>query len=97
MRSLRRHGGHAPRTALPGGQLVYNSRTDGAFGPLFDPTAILYVRTSDLDSRPASSSRAVPVEPLILRARAGECIKLTLRNALPDAARSISTATTPCR
>ncbi|HEX6902848.1 MAG TPA: copper oxidase [Thermoanaerobaculia bacterium] len=68
--------------ALPGGRLVYNSRTDGAIGPLFDPTAILFVRTSDLDA----SGRllpAVPVEPLVLRARAGECIKLTLRNRLP--------------
>ena len=69
--------------ALPGGRLVYNSRNDaGGFGPLFDPTAILYVRTSDLNTvgqlRPG-----VPVEPLVLRARAGECIKLTLHNALP--------------
>ena len=69
--------------ALPGGRLVYNSRTDGAFGPLFDPTAILYVRTSDLVEGTTTLRSGVPAEPLILRARAGECIKLTLRNKLP--------------
>ncbi|HEV2846961.1 MAG TPA: copper oxidase, partial [Thermoanaerobaculia bacterium] len=71
--------------ALPNGRLVYNSRTDGSFGPLWDSTSILYVRTSDLDAvtgklKPGPASRP---EPLILRARAGECIKLTLRNKLP--------------
>ncbi len=72
--------------ALPNGRLVYNARTDGAFGPLWDSTSILYVRTSDLDAvtgklKPGPASRP---EPLILRARAGECIKLTLRNKLPS-------------
>jgi hypothetical protein len=69
--------------ALPGGRLIYNSRTDGSFGPLFDPTALLYVRTSDLDNS-GHLNPGVPIEPLILRARAGECIKLTLRNNLPE-------------
>jgi hypothetical protein len=68
--------------ALPNGRLVYNGRTDGDFGPLFDPTAILYVRTADLNG--VVLKPGVPVEPLVLRARAGECVKLTLRNALPD-------------
>ncbi|MEA2602502.1 MAG: manganese oxidase [Acidobacteriota bacterium] len=70
--------------ALPGGRLIYNSRADGTFGPLFDPTAILYVRTSDLNATTGQLNPGVPVEPLVLRARAGECIKLTLRNKLPD-------------
>ncbi|HEX2253496.1 MAG TPA: copper oxidase [Thermoanaerobaculia bacterium] len=70
--------------ALPNGELVYNGRTDD-FPPLFDPTAILYVRTSDLVSGASGLELdpAVPVEPLILRAAAGECIHLTLRNELP--------------
>ncbi len=38
----------AASTALPNGRLTYNARTDGSFGPLFDPTSIVYVRTSDL-------------------------------------------------
>jgi hypothetical protein len=70
--------------ALPNGRLVYNSRTDGSFGPLWDSTSILYVRSGDLDTagklKPGYSLRP---EPLILRATAGECIKLTLRNKLP--------------
>jgi hypothetical protein len=73
--------------ALPNGRLVYNSRTDGGFGPLFDPTSILYVRSGDLDTlgklKPGYNLRP---EPLILRAAAGECIKLTLRNKLPSTA-----------
>jgi manganese oxidase len=69
--------------ALPGGRLVYNDRDDGhGFSPLFDPTAILYVRSSDLNPS-GQLLGVVPVEPLILRARAGECVELTLHNRLP--------------
>ena len=71
--------------ALPNGRLVYNSRTDGSFGPLFDPTSILYVRSTDLDAAgKLKLSLSTRPEPLILRALAGECIKLTLRNKLPS-------------
>jgi hypothetical protein len=70
--------------ALPGGRLVYNNRTDGSFGPLWDSTSLLYVRSGDLDfSGKLKLSLASRPEPLILRAKAGECIKLTLRNKLP--------------
>ncbi|MDZ4230465.1 MAG: hypothetical protein U1B77_01450, partial [Dehalococcoidales bacterium] len=68
--------------ALPGGTLVYNSRTDG-LGPLHDPTAIMYVRTQDLDAD-GRLKPGVPIEPLILRAAAGDRILLTLRNRLPE-------------
>ncbi|MEA2602250.1 MAG: manganese oxidase [Acidobacteriota bacterium] len=74
----------------PGG-LIYNSRADkvngpsGSFvGPLFDPTAILFVHASDLTyvgGRPQLNQN-VRREPLILRANAGECIKVTLKNDL---------------
>ena len=68
------------RRALPGRRLVYNSRTANG-GPLTDSTAILYVRTADLDwfgrLRPNR-----PIEPLVLRANAGDCIYLLLRNYL---------------
>ena len=71
--------------ALPGGRLVYNPRV-GAFagnpGPLNDPTALVYVNTSDLDAT-GRLRPGVPVEPLVLRAVAGDCILLTLRNRLP--------------
>jgi hypothetical protein len=69
------------QNALPGGTLFYNSR-NGFGGRLHDPTAIMFVRDNDLDSynrlRPGA-----PREPLVLRARAGECIELRLRNRLP--------------
>ncbi len=68
--------------ALPKGTLYYNDR-NGYGGKLHDPTAILYVRTNDLDSYNRLKP-GVPVEPLVIRARAGECIELTLRNRLPN-------------
>jgi manganese oxidase len=77
---------------IPGGRLVYNNRnfsvTDPVTGqvktgPLNDPTAILYVRSSDIDSKTGKIKAGVPIEPLVLRANAGECIKLTLTNNLP--------------
>lgn len=74
----------AASSALPGGTLVYNPR-EGNGGMLHDPTAILYVRTSDLDAS-GKLKPGVPVEPLILRANAGDCIDLTLRNQLPATA-----------
>jgi len=75
----------------------------GGEGPLNDPTAILYVRTEDLEfdaglcahpvfgndtcatafGDPVGLKAGVPVEPLVLRANAGDCIQVTLRNALP--------------
>ncbi len=77
---------------LPG--LVYNPRAAsvsgpaGSFsGPLFDPTAIMFVLSSDLTyvgvpARPRLNQN-VRREPIILRANAGDCIKVTLRNDLP--------------
>jgi hypothetical protein len=80
------------RDALPGGTLLYNPRiktvTDpdsGAShtGPLHDPTAIIYFRTTDLDTQ-GKLINGRPIEPLILRANAGDCIAVLLRNALPQ-------------
>jgi len=71
------------RDILPQGTLVYNKRTNQG-GALHDPTAIMYVYTTDLNAS-GMLKAGVGVEPLILRAKAGECIKLTLRNGLPNA------------
>ncbi|PWB65653.1 MAG: hypothetical protein C3F14_05260, partial [Deltaproteobacteria bacterium] len=75
----------------------------GSSGPLHDPTALLYVMTSDLEpidpnqaaclqggvtnpGCPVQLSPTAPIEPVVLRAAAGECINVTLRNRLqPDA------------
>jgi hypothetical protein len=51
-------------------------------GKLHDPTAILYVLDSDLDPLTGKLKTDMP-EPLILRARAGDCIEVTLTNRLP--------------
>ncbi|HEV7674095.1 MAG TPA: multicopper oxidase domain-containing protein [Candidatus Angelobacter sp.] len=80
-----------PASRLPGGTLTYNSRTTAVTGtilgneagPLQDPTGILYVRTSDLDPSTGNLRAGYPVEPLVLRAAAGDCINVTLRNHLP--------------
>ena len=67
-------------TALPGGKLVYNSRTNQG-GALNDPTAILYVTSSDL-TKSGTLAAGVPIEPLVLRANAGDCITVDLYNKM---------------
>jgi hypothetical protein len=115
-----------------GGTLVYNRRGTvipnivgeggedilGGAGPLNDPTAIMYVLTSDLEvidpahpgctgidpvsgdavptddhpdpvilpTCPVKLKDTAPVEPLVLRANAGDCIEVDLRNRLPEVA-----------
>jgi hypothetical protein len=69
-------------SALPGGKLVYNSRA-GNGGALNDPTAIMYFRSADIDSL-GKVKAGVPIEPLVVRAKAGECINFTLTNKLPN-------------
>lgn len=60
---------------LPTHKLVYNER----FG-ITDPNAILFVEKADV---PGLQSGKKHPEPLILRARAGDCIRVTLTNQLP--------------
>ncbi|CAD5108974.1 manganese-oxidizing multicopper oxidase MnxG [Zestomonas carbonaria] len=55
----------------------------GQNGPLHDPTAILYVRKADLNPATGKLKPGVPVEPLVLRAAAGDCVNVTLENRLP--------------
>ncbi|WP_437775029.1 copper oxidase [Sorangium sp. So ce1097] len=61
---------------LPGDRLFYNKK----FG-LYDPDAILFVLEEDLHDLRAGHRAP---EPLILRAAAGDCIRVTLVNELPD-------------
>lgn len=56
----------------------------GQTGPLHDPTAVLYVHKADLDPLTGKLKPGVPVEPLVLRATAGDCINVTLENRLPQ-------------
>ena len=66
------------RQALPGGRLEWNRRTVNG-GPLYDPSAIMYVFRADL-RRDGTLRAGAPVEPLVLRANAGECILVRLHN-----------------
>ena len=57
-------------------------------GPLIDPTALMYVRNGDLTYDPVTGAPnglqpGAPVEPLILRVNAGDCVQVNLTNALP--------------
>ena len=63
--------------ALPNRKLVYNGRA--AATQLSSGDALLFVRTSDLGKN-GKLKPGAPVEPLILRAAAGEWIKVTVRN-----------------
>ena len=62
------------------GQIVFNDRGDPK-KVLSAPLGIMYVQTDDLDSN-GRLKADVPIEPLILRANAGDCIKVLLTNAL---------------
>ncbi|MFE8595492.1 copper oxidase [Archangium violaceum] len=61
---------------LPDKRLYYNKKHD-----LYDPDAILFARDEYLA---ALKSGAREPEPLILRARAGECVQVVLTNRLPS-------------
>jgi hypothetical protein len=52
-------------------------------GPLHDPTAILIVRHADIDATTQRLKPTAPVEPVVLRAAAGECVQVRLDNRLP--------------
>ena len=82
------------RTTTVGGQTVLVDNPAGGAdiavvlpthqGPIHDPTALAYVLTSDLD-RAGLLNAGAPIEPLVLRVRAGDCIQVTLRNGLSPA------------
>jgi manganese oxidase len=96
-----------------GGTLVYNHRSttvagnfvneDGTVvnlthqGPLHDPTAMILVRSSDLEASGANKGKlkpGVPLEPVVIRAAAGDCVQVTLRNNLPALAPDLATYST---
>jgi manganese oxidase len=72
----------AAKDALPGGQIVYNTRQKRG-GPLVDPSGILYVFSGDLDATGKLKANK-PIEPIVLRANAGDCIMVRLRNRLTN-------------
>ena len=83
------------RDALPGNFLIYNDRglpfANGA-GKIVGLSPLIYVHDEDLvdpnpNARPAKlkPSLGTRIEPLILRAAAGDCIDVTVTNRIPDA------------
>ncbi|HEX9984249.1 MAG TPA: copper oxidase [Thermoanaerobaculia bacterium] len=67
------------RDVLPNNTLIYNSRTNQG-GILNDPTALMYVRDEDIDPLTGRLKTTVPIEPLVLRANAGDCITMIVGN-----------------
>jgi hypothetical protein len=76
---------------LPKGRLVYHrfstsppqeDKLNNVWEQVYDATALLYVRKSDLVNGKWNPSRKI--EPLMLRARAGTCIEVELENRLPE-------------
>ena len=76
--------------------LVYNARESNG-GPLYDPDAIILLRADDIvkgkkgskksgGGTPSTLKPGVPIEPLVVRANAGDCIEFKLTNKLPDTA-----------
>lgn len=101
-----RRGTVVPDVVIPGEGAEGPQLLTGGAGPLNDPTAMMYVMTSDLIVDPSTRrdrkacrkggvtnpacpvilSPTAPVEPIVLRANAGDCINVTLRNRLPEVA-----------
>ena len=79
----------AAQEALAGGTLTYHrfpKPTPGAEDWLTvdDPTALLYVRDRYLTPDKTQLDPSYKVEPLVLRAHAGDCIEIHLTNRLPE-------------
>jgi len=75
----------ADRSPIPGsspkkGQIVFNDRGPNT-GWLTAPRGLMYVFSDDLEN--GKLKDGVPVEPLILRANAGDCIQVNLKNEIP--------------
>ena len=75
--------------ALPNGRIVFNDRGDPA-KILQNNLGIMYVRSEDLNAQ-GKLAAGVPVEPLVLRANAGDCITINLKNSIPANAAVLNT------
>jgi hypothetical protein len=75
--------------------LVYNDRTTSVrdplgvvqgTGPLVDPTALIWVDSANVvmsGGKPVGLKPGTPVEPVVIRANAGECVRVEMTNLLP--------------
>jgi hypothetical protein len=67
----------------PNDGITYNTRGQS---PLVAPDSLIYVNLADLDPSTNHLTAGRKLEPLILRARAGECVQITLLNQLNSTA-----------
>ena len=70
------------------GELVFNSRVT-ATGNISSLLGVIFVRSEDLDGNGVLKP-GVPVEPLILRANAGDCINVNLTNKIDPSSKVFS-------
>jgi hypothetical protein len=77
------------------GPVVYNARGRAGQGgnqKLVNLNALGYFFKEDLDATTGKLLPGVPVEPLILRANAGDCITIALENRLPAGALNVGSS-----
>ncbi len=70
------------------GELVFNSRVTGS-GNISTLLGVMYVRSEDLDTNGVLKP-GVKIEPLILRANAGDCIDVNLTNKIDPSSKVFS-------
>ena len=76
-------------TFAPGGKITFNSRN-----PNLQSLGLMYVFSEDIDTVSHKLKANVPVEPLILRANAGDCIVVNLTNGIGTHSTPVSQART---
>lgn len=60
-----------------GGKLAYNQRFRN-----YDPSAVIFIQTKDMNDFLGGKGDDYMPQPLVLRAAAGECVRVTLRNQI---------------
>jgi manganese oxidase len=75
----------AAQQAIGSNGIIFNTRGSD----LKNPLGVMYVRSDDLSGGKLKAN--IPVEPLILRARAGDCITLNLTNGFSKSATVLNT------
>lgn len=75
------------QAALPNGQLVFNGR--GGSNILQNRQGIMYVHSKDLTN--GKLNPGVPIEPIVLRANAGDCVTVKLTNLIAPSSSVLNT------
>jgi len=72
-------------TFAPGGKITFNSRN-----PNLQSLGLMYVFSEDIDTVTHKLKANTPVEPLILRANAGDCIVVNLSNGISPTSKAFT-------